>query len=193
MQYEAGVKLSTPDDRVTLTTALFKTLRDNVFQQLLINGVETVVFNDQETKGFEADLELHPIDRWKILANFTLQHAELTNNPSQPAAAGKQPPGVPLEMFNLWSTYDFAIAGVDGFRVGAGMRQREKIYADALNTNSVPSYTLVDAMFGYYQPTWDVALIARNITDRRYFITANGSGGYVGDPFSVFLKASLHQ
>jgi len=30
----------------------------------------------------------------------------------------------------------------------------------------------------------------KNITDKTYFVTANGSGGYVGDPRTFYVKAT---
>src|SRR6185437_14386322 len=58
----------------------------------------------------------------------------------QPVRA--QAPGVPRRMFNLWSTYDFRIANIDGFRIGGGLRTRDRIFADAANTNAVPGWAV---------------------------------------------------
>jgi iron complex outermembrane receptor protein len=190
LQYEAGVKFETLNGFATLTTAAFDTQRADVFTQTTINGVAVITFNSQETKGVEADLTLQPTTQWKILANATAQQAELTLNPSQPATVGNQPIGVPSYIANLWSTYDFRIGNVDGFRIGGGMNYRAHIYGDALNTNSLPAYTLFDAVLSYNQPTWDIAVGIKNIGDTRYFVTANGSGGFVGDPRTYFIKAS---
>jgi iron complex outermembrane recepter protein len=192
LQYEAGVKFEAPNGRGTVTTAVFDTERENVQSSLIVGADTLVVFNAQRTKGFETDFEVEPIDRWKIFGNLTLQDAELTDNPSQPAAVGKHPQGVPERIFNLWTTYDFAIGPIDGFRVGGGVQARDLIYADALNTQAVPGWAVWDAFFGYYQPTWDIAAGIRNITDATYYITANGTGGFVGDPRMFYVKADYH-
>jgi iron complex outermembrane recepter protein len=69
---------------------------------------------------------------------------------------------------------------------------RDKVFGNILNTDSVPSYTTVDAALAYRTPKWDVALNLKNLTDTRYFIAANGAGALVGDPLSVFFSVSIH-
>ncbi len=188
LQYEAGVKFALADDRVNLNVAAFDVKRSNVFT--LVG--ETPVFNDQKTDGVEADLTVHPLPQWTVEANATAQHATLTDNPSNPAAAGKRPIGVPAKIFTLWTTYDFPIAGHDGFEVGVGMNYRDTIYGNVTNTNSIPGYVLVNLVFAYKQPTWDASLGVTNITNDRYFVEANGAGALVGEPFSVFAATHVH-
>jgi iron complex outermembrane receptor protein len=192
LQYEAGVKFEGLNGRATLTTAVFDTQRDNVQASLVVGSNNVVVFNSQRTEGFEADVLVEPVDKWKIIGNVTFQDAELTENPSQPAAVGKHPQGVPERIFNLWTSYDFSIGALDGFRVSGGVQARDLTYADALNTEAVPAYAIWDAAVGYYQPTWDVALGVKNLTDATYFVSANGTGGFVGDPRTFYVKADYH-
>ena len=188
LEYEGGVKVAMLDDRVTLNIAAFDVKRSNVFTLL----GDTPVFNDQRTDGVEADLSAQPIPDWKIDANGTTQHAVLTDNPSNPAATGKRPAGVPAKIFNLWSTYDFSVAGLDGFEVGVGVNYRDKIYANITDTNAIPSYVTLNAVLAYKQSRWDLSLGLRNITDERYFVSANGAGAFVGEPLSVFAAAHIH-
>lgn len=188
MQYEAGVKFSVLEDRLTLSIAGFNVQRDNVFT--LVG--DTGFFDDQKTRGLEADFQLDVSSDWKIIANATDQAASLTSNPSAPAALGRQPIGVPLHIANVWSTYDFAIAGLTGFKIGAGLQYRDKIFGDALNTETVPAYTIFDAVLSYARPTWDASIGMKNITDKLYFTNANGAGAFVGEPRTVYAKAAMH-
>jgi iron complex outermembrane receptor protein len=188
LQFEGGLKMALLDDRVNFTTAVFEVRRNNVFD--LVG--DTGVLDNQSTKGVEADLQVRPTSHWTVFANATSQHAELTSNPSQIAATGKEPQGVPAHIFNLWTTYNFSIANLDGFQAGVGVHYRDRIFGNILNTDSVPSYTTVDAALAYRTPKWDLALNLKNLTNTRYFIAANGAGALVGDPLSVFFSASLH-
>ncbi len=187
-QVEAGVKVAALDDRLALTLAAFNVQRNNVFT---IVG-DSFVFNDQKTQGFEADAQISVTPEWKILANATIQKAVLTDNPSAPAATGNLPIGVPRYMANLWSTYDLSALGLPGLKIGAGMTYRDRIFADALNTISVPAFAIFDATLTYARPTWDVSVGIKNIANTLYFINANGAGAFVGDPRAVFVKASVH-
>jgi len=189
IQYEAGVKLAPFGDRLAVTASAFRVKRKNVFTEV---GT-TVFFNDQETWGGEVDAQWRATPRWNILANLTAQHAELTDNPSLPAAAGKQPVGVPSRIANVWTTYDLALGGVDGFRVGGGLSYRDRVFGNTTNTNEIPAFAVVDALVGFYRPGWDVAVGVNNVTDATYFTTALGAGARVGDPRSVFLTAGIRR
>ena len=189
IQYEAGVKLAPFGDRLAVTASAFRVKREHVFTEV---GT-TVFFNDQETWGGEVDAQWRATPRWNILANLTAQHAELTDNPSLPSAAGKQPVGVPSRIANVWTTYDLALGGVDGFRVGGGLSYRDRVFGNTTNTNEIPAFAVVDALVGFYRPAWDVAVGVNNVTDAIYFTTALGAGARVGDPRSVFLKAGIRR
>lgn len=188
LQYEAGIKLSLLSDRIVLNTAVFDITRDNVAAAVSLNGIEQVVFDAQRTRGIEGSLDAKVTQQWHILANATSQEAVITDNPQGITSIGNHPQGVPAHMANLWSTYDFSIAGVSGFRIGGGLNYRDKTYSDITNVNSVPAFVVANALLGYETPTWGISLNVRNITNERYFVAANGAGGFVGEPLSAFVN-----
>ena len=51
--------------------------------------------------------------------------------------------------------------------------------------------TVVDTMFGYYAPHWDVEVSIKNIVDVEYFTTAQSAGGYVGQPRTYYGPTRL--
>jgi iron complex outermembrane recepter protein len=188
LQYEAGIKFSFFDDRLVVNTAVFDVSRDNVATLTTINNIESVVFDSQKTKGAEASVDAKITDQWHVSANVTGQHAVITDNPQGITSVGNHPQGAPAFMANLWTTYDFSIAGIPGFHVGAGANYQGKSYSDITNVNSIPSYVIVNAAFGYETRHWGIDLNLHNITDRRYFIAANAAGAYVGQPLSAFVN-----
>ena len=111
LEYEAGIKLSTPDNRIILTAAAFDIQRTNVFTENTATTPITVAFNAQKSYGFDADLQMLITPQWTVLANMISQTARLTAVPLTPAQVGNWPVGVPAHIYNIWSTYDFAIAG----------------------------------------------------------------------------------
>ncbi|MEJ0003814.1 MAG: TonB-dependent receptor [Pararobbsia sp.] len=189
-QYEAGIKFAFLDERLVLNTALFDVSRDNVATLVTLNGVETVVFDSQKTKGAEASIDARLTDQWHVTANVTAQHAVITDNPQGITSVGNHPQGAPTYMANLWTTYDFSIGNLSGFHVGGGLNYMGRSFSDITNVNSIPSYVILNAAAGYEGRHWGVDLNIHNLTDRRYFIAANAAGAYVGQPLSAF--ANVH-
>lgn len=186
------MKLATPDNRFILTAAAFDIQRNNVFTENTATVPITIAFNAQKSYGFDADLQMQLTPQWKVLANMISQTAKLTTVPLTPTQVGKWPVGVPAHIYNVWSTYDFAIAGISGFRAGAGVSFNSLTYGSTANTAWIPSSTVVDAMLGYYATHWDAQFGVKNIANVTYFTTAESAGGYVGDPRTFYLKAAWH-
>jgi iron complex outermembrane recepter protein len=190
-QYEAGIRFSFLNENFVLYTSAFNVSRDNV--ATLISATDTIVYDSQLTNGVEASLDAAITDQWHLLANATHQEAVVTNAPQSITTIGNRPQGVPENMANLWSTYKFSIGGMPGFQVGAGVNYRDKTYSDPTNVNSVPAYVIGNAMIGWDNANWGVALNVKNITNERYFVAANGAGGFVGEGLGAFLTVRYHQ
>ena len=193
LQYEAGMKFSLLHDKVVLNTSIFNISRDNV-ATLFTNslGQESVAFDSQLTNGVEASLDAAITEHWHLLANATAMEAVVTSAPQAPTTMGNHPQGVPAYMANLWTTYAFSIGGIAGFKIGGGLNYRDKTYSDTTNINSVPAFVIGNAMIGWDNANWVIALNVKNITNERYFIAANGAGGFVGEGLSAFLTVRYH-
>ena len=166
---------------------MFETRRDHVFSLV----ADVPVFNDQKTRGVEADFDLEATARWRITANATFQHARLTDNPSNPAAAGKWPQGVPARIAHLWTCYQVTGGKANGLRIAAGLEYRSRLYGNILNTNSVPAYLTAQARLSWSAARWELSAGVRNLFDRTWFIAANGAGALVGEPRTLFASARL--
>jgi iron complex outermembrane recepter protein len=193
LQYEAGVKLSLLHDKVVVNTSVFNISRDNVATLFASGSQELVAFDSQLNNGIEASVDAAITDHWHLLANATAMEAVVTNAPQAPTTMGNHPQGVPAYMANLWTTYTFSINGITGFKVGAGLNYQDKTYSDTTDVNSVPAFVIGNAMIGWDDANWGVALNVKNITNERYFIAANGAGGFVGQGLGAFLTVRYHQ
>jgi hypothetical protein len=90
------------------------------------------------------------------------------------------------------TTYDFTIAGIHGFRAGAGVSYNSMTFGSTANNVWIPSSTVIDTMFGYYAPHWDAEVSIKNIVDVEYFTTAQSAGGYVGQPRTYYGRLAWH-
>ncbi len=185
LQYEAGLKIAAFHGRVALTGAWFDTGRAHVFQ--LVG--DTPVFNNQRTRGGEADLDVQATSRWHLSANATLQSARITDNPGNTAADGKRPQGVPARIAHLWTTYQLTGDAKGGLSIGGGAEYRSKLWGNITNTTQVPGYVTENAVLTYSQPRWSVSAGVKNLTDKMWFAAANGAGALVGEPRTVFVSA----
>jgi len=187
LQYEGGIKISQFGGRMVLTTALFDTQRTHVFQLVGDNAV----FNNQRTKGAEADLNVALTKRWHLDANATFQQARITENPGNPAADGKVPQGVPARIAHLWTTYQLTGDARDGFRLGGGVEYRGQLWGNIVNTDQVPGYVTEDIDVSYDRPRWEISAGIKNLTNKTWFLAANSAGAFLGDPRTFFLSAKL--
>ncbi len=190
LQYEAGIKFPLFNNRVALDTAVFDVIRNNVATPVTLNGVEAVVFDSQRTRGFEASFDSRVTDHWDLSANVTYQDPVITDNPQGITSIGNRPQGAPAHMANLWSTYRFSIAGVSGFRAGAGLNYMGRTFSDITNVNHIPYYVIGNAMFGYTKSPWSIDLNVDNFTSDRYFLAANAAGAYVGNPIAAYVRVT---
>ena len=190
LEYEAGVKLSTPDGGFTLTGAAFEIFRNNVFTEN--TTTDTIAFNAQKSYGFDADLQWQVTPQWKILANMISQTAKLTGVPLSPWQVGNWPVGVPAHIYNVWSTWDFSIAGIPGFQFGAGVSYNGLTFGSTADSVWIPSSTVIDTMLRYSTTHWDAQVGIKNVTNVEYFTTAESAGGYVGEPRTYYAKMDWH-
>jgi iron complex outermembrane recepter protein len=188
LQYEAGIKFAWFGNRLMLDTAAFDVKRDHVATAVTVDGVESVVFDAQKTRGAEARMDAAITDQWHLLANITSQDAYVTDNPQGLSSVGHRPQGAPNFLGNLWTTYRFSLAGLPGFRVGGGVNYQDKSFSDLTNTNAIPSSVVWSGLIGYQATVWGVDVNIRNLTNRRWFVAANGAGALVGEPRSAFVS-----
>ena len=149
-QVEVGTKYISGDGATTFTGAYFVLTKQNVvvntsdFAQYTQNG-------EVESKGIELELNTRVTNALSVQANATFLDMEVTEDTLDPDVVGKTPVWVAEESASVWANYFFDDA-LDGLMLGAGVRYVGETQADKYNTDTVPSYTLVDAVLSYDMP-----------------------------------------
>ena len=167
-QTEVGTKFQSASGKTTFTAAYFVLNKQNVvvntpdFARQTQNG-------EVQSKGGELELSHQFTPQLTIQANATLLDMKVTDNPLDQKLIGKTPVWVAEETASVWANYFFDDL-LQGLTAGAGVRYVGETQLDKYNSDTVPSYTLIDAVLSYDIPTYDMTLSGSisNLTDNDY-------------------------
>ncbi|HRN82197.1 MAG TPA: TonB-dependent receptor [Nitrosomonas europaea] len=185
-QYEAGLKYDI-NPNLLLSTALFRIEKANQFSNLAAPIPTYVRDGLQVHNGVELVLTGKITDNLTIMGGGTLMDlsVEKSNNP---ALAGKKPTNAASRMGKIYAEY--ALPWVPGLSLTGGIYYTSERYANAANTDKIPSYTLYDIGARYNTRVLDKALTVRlniiNLTGKDYWQNAT----YLGVPRTVAFSVS---
>lgn len=164
-QLEAGVKYQPEGVPLLFTAAAFHIKEKNNIVSDATNPNYGRQIGVTHKKGVELEVKGTVADNVDLIANYTYIKAddELGGMPNNQAA--------------VWASYRFSVAGLSGFRVGAGVRYTSA-FRDKMDGEGprVPSAALVDLMLAYENTHWRYALNVNNATDKQYFSTCLSRG-----------------
>ncbi|AOA59723.1 hypothetical protein BFG52_16130 [Acinetobacter larvae] len=182
-QYELGAKLSLLNDKLLLTSALFRIEKANWFEGQASNGKINYSQDGQQIhQGLELGITGKLSDRWVIVAGGTIMDLDV-KKASDAQIEGNKPTEAAERMAKIYTEYQ--LPWLDGLAITAGAYYTGKKYADSANTDILPAYTLVDmglryrSNIGGYPTTFN--LNVSNLTNKTYW----GKKEYLGDPRTV--------
>ena len=186
-QYEVGAKYDI-NPNLLLSTALFRIEKANQYSDLATPIPSYVQDGLQVHNGVELVLTGKVIDNLTIIGGGTLMDisVEKSNNP---ALEGKKPANAASRMGKIYAEY--ALPWIAGLSLTGGIYYTGEKYANATNTDKIPSYTLYDIGARYTTRVLDKALIVRlnviNLTGKNYW-----QNDYtLGVPRTVAFSASM--
>lgn len=156
-------------------------------------GTVYAVDSEQRNQGLELSLAGEAYRGVRLLGGVTLLDGELTRTNSA-ATRGKRPVGVPTVMANLGTEWD--LPWLAGLTLTGAVNYTGKQYVNQANTQSVPSWTTVDAGIRYKtridgKPTTFRAGVA-NLFDRQYWSGVASFGTIsLGAPRTLFASVSM--
>ncbi|MEB2331365.1 MAG: TonB-dependent receptor [Nitrosomonas sp.] len=185
-QYEVGAKYDI-NPNLLLSTALFRIEKANQYSDLATPIPSYVQDGLQVHNGVELVLTGKITDNLTIMGGGTLMDisVEKSNNP---ALEGKKPTNAASRMGKIYAEY--ALPWITGLSLTGGIYYTGERYADAVNTDKIPSYTLYDIGARYTTRVLDKALTVRlnviNLTGKNYWQNAT----YLGVPRTVAFSVS---
>ena len=183
---ELGTKWDLLNNRLALTTAIYKTINQNE----LINVSSTSVaeyeqVGEREVKGFELGLAGQITDEWSVTAGVAKSKSEITK--AAASAQGSALAYTPELTATLWSSYNFT----KELTAGAGARYVGEMYAGYASTDNqngttppsngrlteVESYMVFDAMASYkISKNLSTQINIYNLADKEYVANVNKNG-----------------
>lgn len=177
-QAEVGVKYQPSGHDSFVTLAAYDLRQQNVQTPDPDNAQLTIQTGEVRSRGIELEGHAQLNDTLQLIASYT--YNALKNTRSNSSNLDKVPAGSPRNMSALWLDYSVPQGALHGLRAGVGVRYVGGSYGDAINSFSVPSYTLVDVAAHYNLGEawprlqgWSTALTASNLTGKTY-VTCTG-------------------
>ena len=163
-QVEAGIKYQSADKRTTLTAAYFDIKKQNV----VVNTADFARFTQNgevQSKGAELAWTQVLTDKFDFTLALTHLDVSVTDNELDPTLEGKTPVWVAEKQASLWANY-YVTSDLD---LSAGVRYVGESQIDAQNTDTVPSYTVVDLAVSYrLSDTYRLGFTVTNLFDKEY-------------------------
>ncbi|MGL4632101.1 MAG: TonB-dependent siderophore receptor, partial [Leadbetterella sp.] len=160
-QLELGIKNQLLNNKASLNVTLYQINNDNLAQISLDNGNTNTNIKELagavRSEGIEIDFSSRPIPNLTAIAGYSYNITKYTK--SNTFVVGSQLRYNPNHTTNLSLTYSFNDRKLKGLNMGlvgayigkryAGRSTRIQVENDAYKLIALPSYTQVDAMFGY--------------------------------------------
>ncbi|WP_418179870.1 TonB-dependent siderophore receptor [Aliarcobacter lanthieri] len=188
-QYEIGVKYSMLEEKALLTAALFRIEKANQYIDNTTTPKPTLTQDGEQIhQGIEIGLTGKVTDNLTLISGLTFMDLNVDKH-SNKAIKGKKPTNAATKMAKLFAEYN--IPYINGLSINAGAYYTSKSYADELNTDIMPSYTLYDTGLRYktkidkFPTTFNLSI--QNLTDEVYWI----SGNSLGDPRAVAFSMKM--
>ncbi len=179
--FEIGSKWDFFGTKLLLTGAVFQVEKTNARTPSIVPGEAPSLDGDQLVQGIEISATGNITRSWQIFAGYTFLDSEIVRSNTPPtiinnvsiSQVGKEIINTPRNSFNLWTTYT-----LDKLFIGGGPRFIDARFGNSINTRSVDSYVVVDALVSYkLTKNIDLRLNLNNVGDKFYFDRI--SGGHI--------------
>ncbi|BCA52867.1 ligand-gated channel [Nitrospira sp. KM1] len=194
INYEVGAKLNMLDERLRVTTALFRTNRKNVSSVDPTDVRFVVAIGEQRHEGVEFDINGQPIVGLNLNATATFLNAKITED-NDPSLVGQRPFNVPTYLGRVFATYQLQSGPLQGFGFGGGVYYQDGYQVSLPNRIKTDGYHRVDAILFYRgNKRYDVSLNIRNLLNATYIESPGNPNSYnsFGAPISVIGSVRVY-
>ena len=147
-QWEAGLKYESADMSKTFVVSLFNITKQNdLTRDPTGTPYDKVQTGETQSRGVEVEANTMLTDNMDLAASYTYMDMKVTEDNT--GLEGQTPIWVPKHAANVWLNYYLYNGMAAGTTIGTGIRYVGETQIDALNSDQVPDYTLVDLSVSY--------------------------------------------
>ena len=174
--------------RLSVSAALFRTEKTNARTPGINPGdPPTVLQGKQIVSGIELGAAGNVTDRWSIFTGYAYMPSRIEAS-NTAAEVDSNLTNTPLSTFSLWTTFRMPWE----LSLGGGAQYMDTVFRNAINTTSVPSYWLVNAMASRpLSTTLTLRLNAYNLMNEDYVDRFSGGHFIPGTDRAVALTAGF--
>lgn len=172
-QYEAGVKTDIWKNRIALTASYYNITVSNKLMQDPENVNNQIQGGQVVSQGVEVSLVANPIKGMNIVAGFSQNDAEVTEDNPDNGYLGLRPEEAgPAQLVNFWVSYVLPTTKLRGLGIGFGGNTASEHIA--LNRNvsgsfTLPAYQIFNASLFYRYKRFDATLRINNLMNEKYY------------------------
>lgn len=188
-QIELGTKYQW-NDQISFNTAIYRINKGLQYSQA-INANQAVYVQDGREihQGIELSATGKITNNWSVIAGYTWVDAEVEKQKQNPDLEGKHPIEVAENIFKVYAEYQ--LPQIENLSVSAGLNYTGERFADNLNTDRLPSFTLINLgaryQFNLEQYPVTLRLNINNVLDKKYWANAT----VLGDPRTTLVSATF--
>ncbi|OOG73098.1 TonB-dependent receptor [Algoriphagus sp. A40] len=172
-QYEFGVKTNLYQEKVSLTASYYNITVSNRVMTDPNNVNNSIQGGEVVSKGFELSVIATPVVGWNLVAGFSKNEAEVTEDNPENGYLGLRPEDAgPENLFNFWTSYTVSQGSLRGFGLGFGGNTASEyltLNRAVTGTFALPAYQVFNASLSYAGAQYLLALKINNLTDQKFY------------------------
>lgn len=173
-QFEVGLKTNLYKDIVSATISYYDIdVKDKVITDPA-NFNNAVQGGAVFSRGFEVSLTANPAKGLNLIAGFSNNKSEVTNEVFENTGyLGLRPEEAgPETLINFWGNYAFQEGNLKGFGIGFGgnyASEYKVLNRSNIGTFQLPSYIVVNSVVSYNTNKFNISLKVNNLLNEKYF------------------------
>ena len=165
LQGEIGMKFQ-KGNRFFVNVAGFYIRKHNILEKASADEYKRI--GTVDSKGFEIDAEVRPMDNFSIKTGYSYTHARIKDGVNK-SQNGFLLEYIPKHLFNAWADYTFTKSFLRGLGVGLGANYVGESFAHSANIYKTAGYFLLDGTLYYKIKNARLGFNLNNILNEAYF------------------------